>query len=68
VVDYDAFRVALDRMVCEARARQAEAQARQAEAEADLARMFEWREWFGFRPGWPSRRAVRLAGDRVRLR
>ena len=26
----------------------------------DVARMVEWREWFGFRPGWPARRAARV--------
>lgn len=39
----------------------AEARVRHAEAVLDRERQYECREWFGFRPGWPARRAARLA-------
>jgi len=44
----------------------AAAQRRHAESVEDLARLFEWREWFGFRPGWPARRAQRVAAKETR--
>jgi hypothetical protein len=47
-------RMLLDRMVKDSRIRY-------LEATANLDRMFAWREWFGFRPGWPARRAQRIA-------
>jgi hypothetical protein len=55
---FDEYRITLDRLAADARVRQ-------AESKADLDRMFEWREWFGFRPGWPARRAARIAATRT---
>jgi hypothetical protein len=43
------------------RLREQAARARLEESQANLDRFFNWREWFGFRPGWPKRRALKLA-------
>jgi hypothetical protein len=37
-----------------------DARQRHLDAQEDLAHMFEWREWFGFRPGWAARRDARV--------
>lgn len=43
------------------RLREQAVRARLEESQANLDRFFDWREWFGFRPGWPKRRALKLA-------